>query len=206
MQQGESFASLENRKMIKIFMVGAGGVGKTSLTRQFVNNDFNDWDYHYDEYLRKLVEVDGHEFMLDIFDNWHDIEEFPTMIEELIKICHIFVFVYDIANQYSFEEIVSLMKKIKEVKNGTYWFGIIAGNKCDLDEQRQVARNEAEKYENKPFKLKYYETSAKKNINVDELFYECARLYVYGHEMYNDKVQELSYNQDEKCMDKCTML
>ena len=51
---------------------------------------------------------------------------------------------------------------------------IVAGNKCDLENERQVVKTDAEKLA-KEWGIKYIETSAKAKINVSELFEELVR-------------------------------
>lgn len=52
---------------------------------------------------------------------------------------------------------------------------VLVGNKCDLEEERMVTRQQgielSNLWGNKPF----YETSARYKINVDEVFYDLVR-------------------------------
>jgi Ras-related protein Rap-1A/Ras-related protein Rap-1B len=52
---------------------------------------------------------------------------------------------------------------------------VLVGNKCDLENERAVTRNEgmelSQQWGGKPF----YETSARFKINVDEVFYDVVR-------------------------------
>jgi GTPase SAR1 family protein len=52
---------------------------------------------------------------------------------------------------------------------------ILVGNKCDCEAQRVVALSDLKSYAN-AMNLKYFETSAKENKNIDEVFYELTRL------------------------------
>ena len=52
---------------------------------------------------------------------------------------------------------------------------ILVGTKCDLEMQRQVTQDEAQRFANTAFKsanitMPFYETSAKENQNVEEVF------------------------------------
>ena len=51
---------------------------------------------------------------------------------------------------------------------------ILVGNKCDLEDQRVVPKEEIEKTANE-FGVDYFETSAKNNINIDNLFDHLAK-------------------------------
>lgn len=52
---------------------------------------------------------------------------------------------------------------------------VLVGNKCDLEDERMVSREQgmmlSQKWGGKPF----YETSAMYKINVDEVFYDLVR-------------------------------
>jgi GTPase SAR1 family protein len=62
---------------------------------------------------------------------------------------------------------------------------IIAGNKIDLEDEREVTQTQVERVvtelsaitqERYGFLLKYYETSAKNGVNINTLFYDLARV------------------------------
>ena len=74
---------------------------------------------------------------------------------------------YDVTNGESF---VNTKRWIEEVKNNCGDDGVpivLVGNKCD-SENKVVSFNDQEEY-TKLMKLKFFETSAKENINVDEV-------------------------------------
>ena len=64
---------------------------------------------------------------------------------------------------------------ILKVKDTTSIACVLVGNKCDLEKDRQVSKEEAqelaEHYDNCPF----FETSSKERTNVNELFIKCSR-------------------------------
>ena len=52
---------------------------------------------------------------------------------------------------------------------------VLVGNKCDLEQDRAVSRNRASYLARKLGNIVLYETSARKRINVDEIFMDLSR-------------------------------
>jgi len=53
----------------KIVVLGSGGVGKSAMTVQFVQGIFVErYDPTIEDSYRKMIEVDGNQFMLEILD------------------------------------------------------------------------------------------------------------------------------------------
>lgn len=92
----------------------------------------------------------------------------------LQRSAHGVVIVYDITKKNSF---LSLQKWISEVRNYTASNVVCAlvGNKCDLTEEREVSKDEAEEICNLiPEILFHIETSAKENTNIENAFIRIA--------------------------------
>ncbi|KAJ1549876.1 Ras GTPase, partial [Nowakowskiella sp. JEL0078] len=85
-----------------------------------------------------------------------------------------FLCVYSITNRYSFDEIRGFYSQILRVKDRDYYPIIIVGNKCDLENERQVSTAEGRDLA-RSYGCKFIETSAKRKINVDEAFYGLVR-------------------------------
>ena len=50
-------------------MLGAGAVGKSSLTVRYINDHFlEEYDPTIEDYYRKLVDIDGKPALMDILD------------------------------------------------------------------------------------------------------------------------------------------
>lgn len=91
-----------------------------------------------------------------------------------------FLLVFSITDPQSFEDCNKLYEELLKSKEATADSKIpiiLVGNKCDLEEQRGVTKEEAEELSKKFGPLcKYYETSAKERIQVDDIFEELLRL------------------------------
>ena len=73
---------------------------------------------------------------------------------------------YDITNRESFDTISRWWDDIKEHKEGDFPV-ILVGNKCDLEDERKVKKEEGESLA-KEYKVKFYEASNKDGTNVEE--------------------------------------
>merc|ERR1712137_506246 len=143
----------------KLVIVGGGGVGKSALTIQLIQNHFIDeYDPTIEDSYRKQVTIDDETCLLDILD---------TAGQE-------FLCTYAITSRSSFDEITSFREQILRVKDEDKVPMVLVGNKCDLEEERQVTAVEGQDLA-KSFGCPIYETSAKARINVEEAFYELVR-------------------------------
>ena len=157
-----------------LVILGAGGVGKSALSVQFIENHFfNEYDPTFDSY-RKQVTIDDETCLLNILDPACQ-EENSAMQNQYMRIAHGFLIIYSVTSKSSFdEEIHTLREKILRLKDTAYFPIMLVGNKCDLDEERHVTESEGKKLANE-WKCNFYETSARKRINVEECFYDLVR-------------------------------
>eukprot|EP01103_Thecamoeba_quadrilineata_P009394 TRINITY_DN19148_c0_g1_i1.p1 TRINITY_DN19148_c0_g1~~TRINITY_DN19148_c0_g1_i1.p1 ORF type:complete len:188 (-),score=42.69 TRINITY_DN19148_c0_g1_i1:21-584(-) len=158
----------------KLVIVGGGGVGKSALTIQLIQNHFLDeYDPTIEDTYQKSVVVDGEESTLNILDTAGQ-EEYRAMRDQYMRSGQGFLVVYSIASKASFTEVSVLKNQINRVKEGDRAPLVIIGNKCDLESDRQVSKKEGEELSSS-FGCPFFETSAKKNINVEESFFELVR-------------------------------
>ena len=148
--------------------MGSGAVGKSALTVQYVQGIFIKlYDPTIEDSFRKVVEVNGKQFVAEITDT-AGTEQFIAMRDLYLKEGDGFVLVYSIESRESFEEIKKLRERIVQVKDKTNFPLVIVANKCDL-ENRVVSKDEGEKLANL-WQCSYFDTSAKTSINVQECF------------------------------------
>ncbi|KAK1794696.1 hypothetical protein P4O66_001407 [Electrophorus voltai] len=83
------------------------------------------------------------------------------------------ILVYDITDEKSFENIQNWMKSIKENASAGV-SRMLLGNKCDIEAKRKVSSDVGEKLA-KDHGIRFFETSAKSSINVEESFAALAR-------------------------------
>ncbi|KAI4134984.1 MAG: hypothetical protein LQ347_001069 [Umbilicaria vellea] len=167
----------------KLVVVGGGGVGKSCLTIQLIQSHFVDeYDPTIEDSYRKQCVIDDEVALLDVLDTAGQ-EEYSAMREQYMRTGEGFLLVYSITSRQSFEEIMTFQQQILRVKDRDYFPIIIVGNKCDLDGERQVTKQEGETLARR-FGCKFIETSAKSRTNVDNAFFDIVReIRRYNKEM-----------------------
>ncbi|ESK90339.1 rheb small monomeric gtpase [Moniliophthora roreri MCA 2997] len=156
----------------KIAVLGSRSVGKSSLVKQFVENQFIDSYYPTIEvaYVKNIV-YKGNEFVLEIFDTAGQDEYTPINSQHAIGI-HGYVLVYSIASRISFEMIQIIYDKIIDFTGLTEVPCVVVGAKSDLESSRQVDIPEAQRLA-QSIKAAWVEASAKNDINVGRAFELC---------------------------------
>lgn len=162
-------------KEYKLVVVGGGGVGKSALTIQFIQSHFVDeYDPTIEDSYRKQCTIDGQQVLLDVLDTAGQ-EEYSAMREQYMRTGEGFLLVYSINLRNSLEELQSFYDQIQRVKDAENVPVIVVGNKCDLENERQVLYEEGLALA-KALRSPFLETSAKQKINVEELFFGLVRL------------------------------
>jgi len=158
----------------KLVIVGGGGVGKSALTIQLIQNHFIDeYDPTIEDSYRKQVTIDDETCLLDILDTAGQ-EEYSAMRDQYMRTGQGFLCVYSITAKSTFDEITSFREQILRVKDKDKVPMILVGNKCDLEHERQVTTQDGQELA-KSFGCPFLETSAKSRVNVEESFYQLVR-------------------------------
>lgn len=87
-----------------------------------------------------------------------------------------FLLVFSITNQTSLSELGELREQIAHMKNHDPNIPIVlVGNKADLEDDRRVSRAKAFQVSQMWGNIPYYETSARRKLNVNEVFVDVCR-------------------------------
>ncbi|XP_052587500.1 ras-related protein Rab-13 isoform X1 [Peromyscus californicus insignis] len=100
-------------------------------------------------------------------------ERFKTITTAYYRGAMGIILVYDITDEKSFENIQNWMKSIKENASAGVE-RLLLGNKCDMEVKRKVQKEQANKLA-REHGIRFFETSAKSSMNVDEAFNSLAR-------------------------------
>ena len=161
---------------LKIAVLGQSMVGKSALTFRFINNRFpTEHDTTIEDSYSIPAKIDDIQCQLEILDTAGQ-DDYQTMLDTWINSADGFLLVYSIDNRDSFESTKTRFDRILKLKQGHKISVVIVGNKCDLEDRRQVKKEEVENYFRKINKsIVTLESSALNTINVKESFLCVAR-------------------------------
>lgn len=168
----------------KVIICGDAGVGKTSLLARYVDDQFSE-EYHQTIGANFLIKEIDLKIVIDKLNIKnpnlsHDIKDKGFKLyfwdlcgqhDKLFSTEYYFVqavgamVVFSLNNYSTFENLDFWISKLKELSGAIPY--VIVGNKTDL--KREIDKELIEK-KLKTLRVKYFETSAKLNENVNQLF------------------------------------
>ena len=155
----------------KIIFLGDQGTGKSCILNRFVEDKFDD-NYQATiglDFQSKNVKIDNQDVHLLLYDTAGQ-EKFRSLIPMYTRDANIIVLVYDITRKESFNHIPDWINGLTNVNFDNVIFALV-GNKIDLDDKREVNKDEGIKLAQEK-KCIFEEVSAKTAENFSELFYK----------------------------------
>ncbi len=154
---------------INLITLGDGQVGKTSLILRYTNDYFGNnyiatigFDYKFKNEKLK----NGEEITVKIFDTAGQ-EKYRSLAANFLKKADGIILVYDIKYKISFENLNKWLKDINENAKGLPI--VLIGNKTDLEENREVSKEEGNEFAKKiNEEIEFYEASCKTGENIKE--------------------------------------
>eukprot|EP01118_Nematostelium_gracile_P004644 TRINITY_DN154_c0_g1_i2.p1 TRINITY_DN154_c0_g1~~TRINITY_DN154_c0_g1_i2.p1 ORF type:complete len:200 (-),score=63.58 TRINITY_DN154_c0_g1_i2:65-664(-) len=166
--------NLPYKYLFKYIIVGDTAVGKSCLLLQFTDKRFqpiHDLTIGV-EFGSRMINVEGNQVKLQIWDTAGQ-EKFRSITRSYYRGTSGAILAYDITRRDTFDHLTEWLEDCKKYSNPNIVIMLI-GNKCDLEEKRQVSREEGEKFA-RDNGLFFLETSAKTDQNVDEAFIATAK-------------------------------
>lgn len=179
---------------INIIFLGSSGVGKTSLFKQYFDGEFEEAGVSTIgvDFNVKYFTFSGEKIKVSVTDTAGQ-EQFDSINVNYLRKADGVILVYDITSDKSFKLLNKWLGKIEGIKQ--QFKMVILGNKCDLDDKREVAEDEGKKYaakHNAPF----FEVSAKGNINVQQAFEQVIKdTYEMKKEKLGSSPQNVTINK-----------
>ena len=160
--------------ILKYIIIGDAAVGKSNLLLRYVFNIFKP-EYQLTigvEFGEKNIKHNNKNYQLQLWDTAGQ-EQFRSITRAYFKNAVCALVVYDITNKSSFENIKQWIEDCMNYmpKRG---FIVLVGNKCDLEENREVSTEEGQQLADL-YGILFFETSAKTEYNVKEVFNESSQ-------------------------------
>jgi len=192
--------------IIKILIVGDPGVGKSNFIYRYTKDKFsvNKLSTVGFESNIKEIEITEKKVIVQLWDSAGQ-EKYKSITKNLFTRVQGIIILYDITNKNSFINIQNWIKLIKETNDSIPY--VLAGNKCDLTNQRAVEEEEAIKF-SKENNINFMETSAKQDINIIDCVNNFVQKIVTSENFIrnisfalNDSsdIQRKTLNKSEKC-------
>ena len=180
----------------KMIVIGDAGVGKSCLTGRAIKDKFDD-SYSPTvgfEFLTFTTQIEDKIIKLQIWDTCGQ-EVYRSLISNFYRNASLAMMVYSIDSKESFIHINQWLKEIRVQSNPDVKI-ILIGNKNDLDDKRQVPKEEAQKFIDENQLLYFEETSAKTGLNSKKVFEESARILYEEHKRYKMRASGAQFNDN----------
>jgi Ras-related protein Rab-21 len=155
----------------KVVLLGEGRVGKTSILLRYIKGEYSDRQTStlQASYLDKKIKVGTEQVHLNIWDTAGQ-ERFHALGPIYYRDADGALLVYDITDAESFVKVKKWVRELRKIVGNDIAIAI-AGNKCDLEKNRNVDEEEAKKYA-LSVGAHHFNTSAKTNKGLDDVFGE----------------------------------
>ena len=156
-----------SEELITIMTLGKCSVGKSSFILRFTENRFENTylttvglDFRF-----RLVNIKDIQYKVLFYDTVGQ-EKYHSIAPNIIKKANGIIIMYDITNKSTFDSIPEILKTIEEEKGKDFPM-ILIGNKIDLENEREIKKEEAEELAEK-YGMELIEISNKEGINIEK--------------------------------------
>ena len=189
----------EDYRLYKILLLGDVAVGKSCLLLRYCENSFQESHLAtigLDFRLKTITLENNRKIRIQIWDTAGE-DRFRSITRNYYKGAHGIVLIYDVTDQQSFQHIKDWVDKIKEEsKEGVIIY--LVGNKIDLIDKRIITNADGKKL-SEEIKIKYYETSAKDSIGVNEVFENLVKdMDNFYSEQHQEEMETIHIDKKDK--------
>lgn len=159
--------------LFKLLIIGDSGVGKSCILQRFAGESFSGTYITTIgvDFKIRTVELDGERVKLQIWDTAGQ-ERFRTITSTYYRGTHGVIIVYDVTSSESFANVKRWLYEIDQ--NCDSVGRMLVGNKDDSIERKVVQQADARRFADQ-IGIPFFETSAKENKNVEEMFLALTR-------------------------------
>jgi len=174
--------------LFKLLIIGDSGVGKSSILLRFADNLFSG-SYITTigvDFKIRTINIDGEKIKLQIWDTAGQ-ERFRTITSTYYRGTHGVIIVYDVTNAESFVNVKRWLHEIEQ--NCDVVNKVLVGNKDDCPELKVVEKGDAQRFAEQ-MGVQLFETSAKENQNIEEVFNCITKLVLDTKKAQQQKANE----------------
>jgi small GTP-binding protein len=170
----------EKKDTINIVFLGDKFVGKSCIVYQYTNNKFESFYIQTinREISKKYATIENKKFNLEISVT-SGVPQYQEDYTDIYKTCDFFVVCYDVTSNESLLKAKDIITK--DLLQYIFLYDkdfsniFLLGNKSDLKD-RKIDYKKVLEYTQK-YKIPFYETSAKNNLNISFVFNKIVELY-----------------------------
>ncbi|XP_075149540.1 RAS oncogene family member Rab9 [Haematobia irritans] len=182
--------------LLKVVILGDGGVGKSCLMNRFVSNRYDENNFHTIgvEFMNRDIDVDGEKYTLQIWDTAGQ-ERFRALRTPFYRGSDVCLLCYAIDDYDSFRGLKQWRQEFvnyADVKPEKFPF-IVVGNKNDMAHHcRQVSFDEVKQWCDQNNINSQIETSSKTATNVTDAFVLAVRQW-----KHMERIAEIELKQND---------
>jgi len=155
---------------IKLLTIGDSGTGKSSVILRYTEDQFTPsfiTTIGIDYKIKNTTIDDGRKCKVQIWDTAGQ-ERFRNITRAYYRGAQGIILVYDITDEQSFLNVIYWLEQIEKHATANP-IVILLGNKSDLEQDREVTLERGQQLA-KDYEILFFETSARKAININECF------------------------------------
>ena len=153
--------------LLKYVIIGDANTGKTDILNKLIKNKNEEITIGL-EYSSISIIVRKKIYKIQIWDTAGQ-ERFRSILKAYYKGSDCAIFVYNINDRKSFENIQIYIKECQDLSNNKEISMVLVGNKFELVEKREVTCEEGKLLANK-YGIQFYEISCQTDENINEIF------------------------------------
>ena len=172
--------------VLKILLLG-GFSGKTSILERYCDNCFSEnfLATIFFEDRNKIIQFNNYNIKLIIWDTARQ----ERITRQFILGADGIIFVCDITDYHSLNHMISFIELENDINQNSE--KIICANRCDLEEKREIPKEEIEKYGISQ-NMEVFETSAKTGKNINEAFQRLVELIIRKKEIEKEIIEQMN--------------
>lgn len=155
--------------LFKVLLVGDSSVGKTSVLLRYTDETFHA-EFQSTigvDFRIKTISMNNKVLKLQMWDTAGQ-DRYRNLVSSYYRGARGLIIVYDITNKASFENVPKWIEECN-LRVDIAIPKVLIGNKSDLNKNRQVSFEEGKEISER-LGMRFFETSAKNNENIKEVF------------------------------------